>query len=75
VRWAPRLIDLDLLLYGALAMKTPRLTLPHPEMHRRNFVIVPLAELAPGLEVAGQGVVANLATALGHDGLARWELV
>lgn len=43
----PRVIDLDLLLYGSVVMSTPELTLPHPEMHERRFVLEPLAEVAP----------------------------
>jgi 2-amino-4-hydroxy-6-hydroxymethyldihydropteridine diphosphokinase len=43
----PRVIDLDLLLYGPVVMATAELTLPHPEMHRRQFVLEPLAEIAP----------------------------
>ncbi len=46
-RWGPRLIDLDLLLYDGVVMPGPDLVLPHPEMHRRAFVLVPLAEIAP----------------------------
>ncbi len=45
----PRLIDLDLLLYGDLTLQTPVLTLPHPAMHERAFVLAPLAEIAPSL--------------------------
>ncbi|MDD3582361.1 MAG: 2-amino-4-hydroxy-6-hydroxymethyldihydropteridine diphosphokinase [Desulfobacca sp.] len=47
IHWGPRLIDLDLLLYNDLVLETPTLTLPHPEMHRRGFVLIPLAEIAP----------------------------
>ena len=47
VRWGPRPIDLDLLLYGDLVVNDPRLTLPHPRMHERTFVLEPLAQLAP----------------------------
>jgi len=43
----PRIIDLDLLLYGSLVLDAPTLTLPHPSLHERRFVLVPLAELAP----------------------------
>jgi len=43
----PRVIDLDLLLYGSLVLDAPTLTLPHPSLHERRFVLVPLAELAP----------------------------
>lgn len=45
--WGPRVVDIDVLLYGNLAIQTPNLIVPHPEMHRRAFVLVPLAELAP----------------------------
>ncbi len=45
-RWGPRTLDLDLLLYGDQVMDTPRLILPHPRMHERAFVLVPLAEIA-----------------------------
>src|SRR5688572_2312830 len=44
----PRTIDLDLLFYGDLKLKTPFLTLPHPRLHLRNFVLVPMSEIAPG---------------------------
>jgi 2-amino-4-hydroxy-6-hydroxymethyldihydropteridine diphosphokinase len=46
-RWGPRLIDLDLLLYNGEIITGPDLTVPHPEMHRRAFVLAPLAEIAP----------------------------
>ena len=46
-RWGPRLIDLDLLLYNGEIIAGPKLTVPHPEMHRRAFVLAPLAEIAP----------------------------
>lgn len=59
-RWGPRELDLDLLLYGAEQLDLPGLTVPHPELHRRAFVLVPLAELAPGLVVPGHGRVADL---------------
>ncbi len=45
----PRVIDLDLLLYGPLVLADPELTLPHPAMHERRFVLEPLAEIAPGM--------------------------
>ena len=56
-RWGPRILDLDLLLYGELTLQTPELTLPHPELHKRSFVLYPLAELAPDLIVPGHGAV------------------
>ncbi len=48
-RWAPRTIDLDLLLYDTLVVDSPSLTLPHPRMHARRFVLVPLCEIEPTL--------------------------
>jgi 2-amino-4-hydroxy-6-hydroxymethyldihydropteridine diphosphokinase len=52
---APRTLDLDLLLYDDLALRTPGLVLPHPRMHERAFVLAPLAEIAPDLVVPGRG--------------------
>ena len=54
-RNAPRTLDLDLLLYGSLQMQTPRLTLPHPRMAERAFVLVPLLEIAPEITIPGKG--------------------
>jgi 2-amino-4-hydroxy-6-hydroxymethyldihydropteridine diphosphokinase len=48
-RWEPRTIDLDLILYGDVVMKTDRLTIPHPLMHERRFVLAPLSGIAPDL--------------------------
>ena len=56
-RNAPRTLDLDLLLYGDLHSNTPELTLPHPRLHQRAFVLRPLLEIAPQLEVQGLGPV------------------
>ena len=49
IRWGPREIDLDILIYGDLCVQTEKLVIPHPEMHLRGFVLVPLAEIAPDL--------------------------
>ena len=54
-RNAPRTLDLDLLLYGDRAAASERLTLPHPRMHDRSFVLQPLAEIAPDVDVPGRG--------------------
>lgn len=57
---APRTLDLDLLLYGAARFHEPGLTLPHPRMHGRAFVLRPLAEVAPGLSLPGLGALGAL---------------
>lgn len=53
VRWGPRTIDLDILLYNQDRIEADRLTVPHPRMNERAFVLIPLLEIDPGLEVAG----------------------
>ena len=53
VRWGPRTIDLDILLYNQDRIETARLSVPHPRMNERAFVLIPLLEIDPGLEVAG----------------------
>ena len=64
-RWGPRSLDLDLLVMGARQLDTPRLQLPHPRLRERAFVLVPLAEIAPGWLVPPDGrSVAALAAAL-----------
>jgi len=68
VRWGPRRIDLDLLLFGRTQCASPQLTLPHPELTRRNFVLCPLAELAPELVVEGERA-GELAERLDRTGL------
>ena len=54
-KWGPRIIDLDLLMYGKHKINTPDLTVPHPGMHERDFVIIPLSELAGDVNIPGQG--------------------
>lgn len=56
----PRTLDLDLLLYGDARIDEPGLRVPHPRLHERDFVLSPLAEVAPGLEVPGRGRVEDL---------------
>lgn len=53
IRWGPRTIDLDILLVGDVGLDEEVLTIPHPRMTERAFVLIPLAEIAPGAEVAG----------------------
>ncbi len=60
-RWGPRTIDVDILLYGDLVLRHPDLVIPHPDLGRRAFVLVPLAEIAPGLRLpTGETVEALL---------------
>ncbi|HEX7062459.1 MAG TPA: 2-amino-4-hydroxy-6-hydroxymethyldihydropteridine diphosphokinase [Woeseiaceae bacterium] len=59
-RWGPRILDLDLLVLGAFVLDDAGLTLPHPRAAERNFVLLPLAEIAPYLTVPGRGSVARL---------------
>jgi|SRR5690625_3548762 len=51
IRYGPRTIDLDILLYNQEVIKTDRLTIPHPRMHQRSFVLIPLKEIAPHLVI------------------------
>ncbi len=68
-RWGPRILDLDLLHMEGRTSATPRLRLPHPELQRRAFVLVPLAEIAPDLEIPGLGRVGELAAAIDTSGV------
>ena len=69
-RWGPRTLDLDLLLHGDAIIQEPRLTLPHPEMLRRDFVLVPLHDLSPDLVLAGRPIGQHL-LALDQTGIHR----
>jgi 2-amino-4-hydroxy-6-hydroxymethyldihydropteridine diphosphokinase len=70
-RWGPRIIDLDLLIFGRDRRDEPGLILPHGGIVERNFVLYPLCDLAPDLEVPGLGRVAELKGRLASDGLER----
>lgn len=59
-RWGPRTLDLDILLYGDQHIVSDDLKVPHPEMHKRGFVLLPLSEVAPQLTIPGKGPVAEL---------------
>jgi 2-amino-4-hydroxy-6-hydroxymethyldihydropteridine diphosphokinase len=72
-RWGPRRIDLDLLVFGQLRIDTPVLQLPHPGIVERNFVLYPLAEVAPELPVPGCGRIAELLARVNPEGLWRLD--
>ena len=71
VRWGPRRIDLDLLVHGAARVEEPGLSVPHPGLAERAFVLLPLADIAPDLEVPGLGRVRSLAARVDSQGLER----
>lgn len=71
VRWGPRLIDIDILFYGNEPLKTDDLVLPHKELFNRAFVLVPLAEIAPDLKLAGRSVAE--AAAQSPDHIEKWR--
>lgn len=73
IRWGPRILDLDLLLYDELRCDDPRLTLPHPRMHERAFVLVPLLEIAPGIRIPGRGDAASCLAGLEAGGIVPLE--
>ena len=68
-RWGPRILDLDLLLHGEAQIDAPGLHLPHPHLHERAFVLLPLAELVADLVVPGRGRVADLLAAVDCRGI------
>jgi 2-amino-4-hydroxy-6-hydroxymethyldihydropteridine diphosphokinase len=72
---APRTIDIDILLYGDEVLETPELTIPHPRMHRRAFVLVPLVEIAPNVKHPASGKTAKemLEAAKEVQGVFKWE--
>ena len=72
-RWGPRTLDLDLLIYGSLQMDTQELTLPHPGLPERAFVLYPLDDVAPALLIPGRGSVRELRDRLGKTEIARLE--
>ena len=68
---APRVLDLDVLLYEALVINTEELTLPHPRMHTRGFVMLPLAEIAPKMRVGQHGDADDLAAKCDNQGVSK----
>ena len=68
-RWGPRTLDLDLLLHGDATIDEPGLRVPHPHLHERAFALLPLAEIAPEVEIPGIGMVGKLAAGMAVDGI------
>ena len=66
---APRTLDLDILLYGDQQIAEPGLSVPHPRMHERAFVLVPLAEIAPDCVIPGRGAVNELLRGIDQSGV------
>ena len=73
VRWGPRRIDLDLLLFGQMRLQTPELTLPHPGVVSRSFVLYPLYEVAPELRIPGGVRIGELLERVDASGLWRLD--
>ncbi len=73
VRDGPRTLDLDILLFNDVCMNEPMLTIPHPRMHERAFVLWPLAEIAPELAIPGRGYVLELLVGLDVSGVRKFE--
>ncbi|MBE2295759.1 MAG: 2-amino-4-hydroxy-6-hydroxymethyldihydropteridine diphosphokinase [Phycisphaerales bacterium] len=73
VRWGPRTLDLDLLLYDQLVLDGSRLILPHPRLHQRAFVVYPLYDIAPDLEIPGQGLLSELLKKFPQPALVRLD--
>jgi 2-amino-4-hydroxy-6-hydroxymethyldihydropteridine diphosphokinase len=72
-RWGPRVIDLDLVWMVGSIVDEPGLTLPHPGVSMRNFVLYPLGDIAPALDIPGHGRVLDLVRAAGGDGISLLE--
>ncbi len=72
VRWGPRTVDVDLLLYGSRVLDAAGLTLPHPRLRERAFVLVPLCEVAPDLVLPDGTPVASLLPSVAGQRVVRW---
>ncbi len=72
-RWGPRIVDLDLIWTTGDVIDEPGLTLPHPGVSERNFVLYPLCDIAPTLLIPGHGLVANLTSRVNADGISVLE--
>ena len=73
IRWGPRVIDIDILVYNDAIVNEENLVIPHPRMMERAFVLVPLAEIAPDLILPGGVKASDAAVAISTDGIIRME--
>lgn len=71
-RWGPRTLDLDIMLFGSQTLNTPRLTVPHYDMHNRAFMLLPLLEIAPGLCLPDGTKLADVLAHLDTRAISRW---
>lgn len=72
-RWTARSLDLDLLVFGDLQLDEPGISVPHPRIAGRNFVLYPLRDIAPDLHIPRLGIVRELADGLDDTGLTSWK--
>lgn len=72
-RWGPRTLDLDVLLFGNRIITTPRLTVPHYDMYNREFILYPLAELAPNLHFPDGSLLANHLLQIPRNDCFYWD--
>lgn len=71
-RWGPRTLDLDIMLFGEQTLSTPRLTVPHYDMHNRPFMLLPLLEIAPDLTLPNGTRIADLLATLDSSSIRHW---
>ena len=69
VRWGPRTLDLDIILYAGMTIRTTRLTVPHVEMENRNFVLIPLMDISPELRLPSGKTLVEVTTLAGNEGI------
>ena len=74
IHWGPRTLDLDILLYDAIEIDNADLKIPHPEIRNRNFVLIPLYEIAAELTIAGMGKLAELVRQIDQSGLDKIQV-
>ncbi len=74
IRWGPRTIDLDILLYGETIITKENLKIPHPELHKRDFVLVPLREIAPEAQHPVLGKCVSELTRIFHKPTAKFNI-